>query len=79
MVMNMCKEDLDKRICDLYNVRLTQTCRELIHIVDKQVYGEDCISDACLNAMSNEELTLFFGSLMELGYVNLRMGEKNEC
>lgn len=79
MVKKMCREDLDKRVCDLYDVKLTQTCRELIHIVDKQVYGQDCISDACLDAMDDEELTLFFGSLMELGYVNLRMGEKNEC
>ena len=68
----MCKDDLDKRLCDVFNTKLTQTCREWIHIIDMQVYGQPCVSDNCLNAMSDEELTELFTSLDEIGYMNFQ-------
>lgn len=67
----MCKEDLDKRMCDVIPTKLTltQTFREWIHIVDMQVYGQPCISDSCLDAMSDEELTEFVDGLKAIDYL----------
>lgn len=65
MVKNMRKEDLDKRMLDVFDTKLTQTCREWIHIIDMQVYGQPCISDSCLDNMSDQELTEFFEHINE--------------